>query len=241
VPLLAILAPVERTANKPPDQPGELVSGIVRRLEHGDIVLDLGGAEALLPVREQVPGETHRDGDRVVAYVVESAVGGPIVVSRAHRGLLEKLFEMEVPEIHDRLVSIEASARLPGARSKIAVRARDQSVDPVAACVGMKGSRVEAVLRELRGEKVDILPWDPDPARFACNAIAPAQVSRVIIDAASRTTQLVVPDDQLSLAIGKKGENVRLAAQLTGWNLEVLAMGKAETRRGGTSGGGQPN
>lgn len=206
------------------DKKGELISGIVRRFERGNIVVDLGGAEAILPVREQVPRESYRAGDRIVAYVVDidKSVRGPqIIVSRGHKGLLEKLFEMEVPEIYDKIVRVEASAREPGARSKIAVSSRDRDVDPVGACVGMKGSRVQAVVQELRGEKIDIVPFDNDPARFVCNAIAPAQVSLVMIDAANHTMQLIVPDDKLSLAIGKKGQNVRLASQLTGWRIDI--------------------
>jgi N utilization substance protein A len=176
-----------------------------------------------------VPRESYRAGDRIVAFVVDidkGARGPQIIMSRAHRGLLEKLFEMEVPEIYDKIVRIEASAREPGARSKIAVSSRDRDVDPVGACVGMKGSRVQAVVQELRGEKIDIVPWDADPARFVCNAIQPAEVSRVIIDAGTHTMQLIVSDDKLSLAIGKKGQNVRLASQLTGWRIDILSEAK---------------
>ena len=180
-------------------------------------------------MREQVQRESYRAGDRLVAYVIDidkSARGPQIVISRAHKGLLEKLFEMEVPEIYDKIVRIEASAREAGARSKIAVFSRDRDVDPVGACVGMKGSRVQAVVQELRGEKIDIVPYDADPARFVCNAIAPAEVSRVLIDAAGHTMQLIVPDDKLSLAIGKKGQNVRLASQLTGWRIDIHSESK---------------
>jgi transcription termination/antitermination protein NusA len=219
----------ENVFNQYRDKRGELISGIVRRFERGNIVVDLGGAEAILPVREQVPRESYRAGDRIVAYVIDidkGARGPQIIISRAHRGLLEKLFEMEVPEIYDKIVRIEASAREPGARSKIAVSSRDRDVDPVGACVGMKGSRVQAVVQELRGEKIDIVPFDADPARFVCNAIAPAEVSRVLIDAGGHTMQLVVPDDKLSLAIGKKGQNVRLASQLTGWRIDIHSEAK---------------
>src|SRR3954469_6203603 len=211
------------------DKKGELISGIVRRFERGNIVVDLGGAEAILPVREQVPRESYRAGDRIVAYVMEidkAARGPQIIMSRGHKGLLEKLFEMEVPEIYDKIVRIEASAREPGARSKIAVSSRDRDVDPVGACVGMKGSRVQAVVQELRGEKIDIVPYSEDPARFVCNAIAPAEVSRVVIDAETHTMELIVPDDKLSLAIGKKGQNVRLASQLTGWRIDIHSESK---------------
>jgi len=215
--------------NKYRDKKGELISGIVRRFERGNLVIDLTGAEAILPVREQVQRESYRVGDRIVGYVVDidKSVRGPqIIVSRAHKGLLEKLFEMEVPEIYDKIVRVEASAREPGARSKIAVSSRDRDVDPVGACVGMKGSRVQAVVQELRGEKIDIVPFDTDPARFVCNAIAPAEVLRVLIDAAGHTMQLIVPDDKLSLAIGKKGQNVRLASQLTGWRIDIHSESK---------------
>ncbi len=208
----------ENVFNQYKERKGELISGIVRRFERGNIVVDLGGAEAVLLVRDQVPRESYRAGDRIVAYVVDidkTARGPQIILSRTHKGLLEKLFEMEVPEIYEKIVRIEASAREAGARSKIAVSSRDRDVDPVGACVGMKGSRVQAVVQELRGEKIDIVPYDADPARFVCNAIAPAEVARVIIDAGSHTMELVVPDDKLSLAIGKKGQNVRLASQLT--------------------------
>jgi len=219
----------ENVFNQYRDKKGELISGIVRRFERGNIIVDLGGPEAILPVREQVQRESYRAGDRIVAFVVDidkSARGPQIIISRAHKGLLEKLFEMEVPEIYDKIVRVEASAREAGARSKIAVFSRDRDVDPVGACVGVKGSRVQAVVQELRGEKIDIVPFDADPARFVCNAIAPAEVSRVLIDAAGHTMQLIVPDDKLSLAIGKKGQNVRLASQLTGWRIDIHSESK---------------
>src|SRR5262249_8607452 len=198
--------------------------GVVRRFERGNLIVEIGRNEAILPVREQVPRESYRAGDRIVAYVVDverNARGPQIILSRTHKGLLEKLFETEVPEIYEKIVRIESSAREPGARAKIAVSSRDRDVDPVGACVGIKGSRVQAVVQELRGEKIDIVPFDPDPARFVCNAIAPAEVSRVLIDADTHTMELIVPDDKLSLAIGKKGQNVRLASQLTGWKIDI--------------------
>src|SRR5262252_8310069 len=219
----------ENVFNEYKDRKGELITGIVRRFERGNIIVDLGRAEAVLPVREQVPRESYRAGDRIVAFVMEidkAARGPQIIMSRAHKGLLEKLFEMEVPEIYDKIVRIEASAREPGARSKIAVSSRDRDVDPVGACVGMKGSRVQAVVQELRGEKIDIVPFDPDPVKFVCNAIAPAEVSRVLMDVGSHTMQLIVPDEKLSLAIGKKGQNVRLASQLTGWRIDIHSESK---------------
>src|SRR5450432_770547 len=219
----------ENVFNQYKERKGELISGIVRRFERGNIIVDLGGAEAVLPVRDQVPRESYRAGDRIVAYVVEidkAARGPQIILSRTHKGLLEKLFEMEVPEIYEKIVRIEASAREAGARAKIAVSSRDRDVDPVGACVGMKGSRVQAVVQELRGEKIDIVPYDDDPARFVCNAIAPAEVKRVIIDAEGHRMELIVPDDKLSLAIGKKGQNVRLASQLTGWRIDIHSESK---------------
>lgn len=219
----------ENTFNEYRDRKGELITGIVRRFERGNQIVDLGKTEAILPVREQVPRENYRIGDRIVAYVVDiekNARGPQIVLSRAHKGLLEKLFEQEVTEIYEKIVRIEASAREPGSRSKIAVSSRDRDVDPVGACVGIKGSRVQAVVQELRGEKIDIVPYSDDPARFVCNAIAPAEVSRVVIDAENHTMELIVPDDKLSLAIGKKGQNVRLASQLTGWRIDIHAESK---------------
>ncbi len=217
--------------NEYKDRKGELITGIVRRFERGSIVVDLGRAEAVLPVREQVPRESYRAGDSIKAYVLDidrNARGPQIILSRTHKGLLEKLFEQEVPEIYEGIVRIESSAREPGARAKIAVSSRDRDVDPVGACVGMKGSRVQAVVQELRGEKIDIVPYNEDPARFVCNAIAPAEVSRVIIDAEGHRMELIVPDDKLSLAIGKKGQNVRLASQLTGWRIDIHSESKIQ-------------
>ncbi|MBW2731001.1 MAG: transcription termination/antitermination protein NusA [Deltaproteobacteria bacterium] len=214
----------ENIYNEYKDRKGELINGIIRRFERGNLIIDLGRAEAILPVREQVPRESYRVGDRAVAYVVEidrAARGPQIILSRTHKGLLIKLFENEVPEIYEGIVRIESAAREPGARAKIAVSSRDVDVDPVGACVGMKGSRVQAVVQELRGEKIDIVPYEEDPARFVCNAIAPAEVSRVLIDAENHTMELIVPDDKLSLAIGKKGQNVRLASQLSGWRIDI--------------------
>ncbi|HET7502897.1 MAG TPA: transcription termination factor NusA [Kofleriaceae bacterium] len=211
------------------DRKGEIISGIVRRFERGALVVDIGKAEAVLPMREQVPRESYRVGDTIKAYCLDidrNARGPQVILSRTHKGLLEKLFEQEVPEIYEKIVRIESSAREPGARAKIAVSSRDRDVDPVGACVGMKGSRVQAVVQELRGEKIDIVPYDDDPARFVCNAIAPAEVSRVIIDAEGHRMELIVPDDKLSLAIGKKGQNVRLASQLTGWRIDIHSESK---------------
>lgn len=212
------------------DRRGEIVTGIVRRFERGNnIIVDLGRTEAVLPARQQTPRESYRPGDRIVALLLDidrEARGPQIILSRTDTGLLVKLFEMEVPEIYEGIVRIVAAAREPGARSKIAVSSRDSDVDPVGACVGMKGSRVQAVVQELRGEKIDIVPWDRDPARFVCNAIAPAEVMRVIIDEANNGMELVVPDDKLSLAIGRRGQNVRLASQLSGWKLDIISESK---------------
>ncbi len=206
------------------DRVGELITGIVRRFEKGAIIVDLGKAEAVIPSREQVRTEAYRQGDRIQAYILEvarNARGPQIVLSRTHPGLLVKLFEMEVPEIYENIVTIEAAVREPGHRAKIAVSSRDRDVDPVGACVGMRGSRVQAVVQELRGEKIDIIPFSIDPARFVCSAISPAVVTKVILDEDTRTMELIVPDDMLSLAIGRRGQNVRLAAQLTGWRIDI--------------------
>lgn len=207
---------------------GEIITGVVRRFERGsNIIVDLDGkTEAILPQREQTPRESYRPGDRIVALLKDidrEARGPQVILSRTDVGLLVKLFEKEVPEIYEGIVKIVAAAREPGARSKIAVTSRDSDVDPVGACVGMKGSRVQAVVQELRGEKIDIVPFDRDPARFVCNAIAPAEVGRVIIDEANNTMELVVPDVKLSLAIGRRGQNVRLASQLSGWKLDIIS------------------
>jgi len=220
----------ENIFNEYRDRKGEVITGIVRRFERGnDIIVDLGRTEAILRSREQVMRENYRPGDRIVAFVrdIEREARGPqIVLSRADVGLLVKLFETEVPEIYEGIVKIVAAAREPGVRSKIAVQSRDQAVDPVGACVGVKGARVQAVVQELRGERIDIVPYDRDPARFVCNAIAPAEVVRVIINEADHAMELVVPDEKLSLAIGRKGQNVRLASQLTGWKLDILSESK---------------
>jgi N utilization substance protein A len=221
----------ENIYNEYEDRKEELATGVVRRFERGNIIVDLGRAEAVLPLREQCPRETYRVNDRIQAYVVDvnkQARGAQIVLSRTNPGLLIKLFEMEVPEIYEGIVKIEAAAREPGARSKIAVSSSDRDVDPVGACVGMKGSRVQAVVQELRGEKVDIVPYDEDTARFVCNALAPAEVSRVLVDESNHGMEIIVPDDQLSLAIGRRGQNVRLASQLTGWRLDIVSESKVK-------------
>jgi N utilization substance protein A len=223
----------ELTFNEFKDRKGELITGIVRRFEKGNIIIDLNPAEAILPRREQVLTETYRPGDRIEAFVLDitRATRQPqVVLSRTHPGLLMKLFEREVPEIYEGTVRIEAAAREPGHRAKIAVSSLDSDVDPVGACVGLKGSRVQAVVAELRGEAVDIIPWHPDVARFVVNAIAPASVSRVYIDDAAHAMELVVPDDHLAKAIGRRGQNVRLASQLTGWRLDITSEAKHAAR-----------
>lgn len=212
---------------------GEIASGIARRVERGAIVVDLGRTEAYIPPREQIPGEVYKPGDRLQGYIadVRQTTRGPqIIMSRASEQYLIKLFEMEVPEIYDGIVQIMAAAREPSARAKIAVYSKDPSVDPVGACVGMKGSRVQNIVQELRGEKIDIVPWDEDITRFACNALAPAEISRVFVDEANKEMEIVVPDNQLSLAIGKKGQNVRLAAKITGWKLDILSEATAAAK-----------
>ena len=209
---------------------GELIRGIVRRFERGNnIIVDLGRTEAILPAREQTPRESYRPGERIVAYVkdVDREARGPLVIlSRSDPRLVDKLFEAEVPEIYEGIVRIVAVAREAGSRSKIAVTSRDADVDPVGACVGMKGSRVQAVVQELRGEKIDIVPYDRDPARYVIAAIQPAEVQKVIVDEAGGRMEIVVPDEKLSLAIGRKGQNVRLASQLTDWKLDVISESK---------------
>ena len=220
----------EGVYNEFKDRVGQLVNGIVRRYEKGDLVVDLGRAEALLPRWEQVPRENYRQGDRVRAFVAEvriPAKGPQVILSRTHPGLLSELFRLEVPEIAEGIVEIMAVAREPGSRAKIAVVSHDPDVDPIGACVGMRGSRVQNVVSELRGEKIDIINWTPDIARFACAALAPAEVTRVYVDSEEQALEIIVPDDQLSLAIGKKGQNVRLAAKLTGWKIDIMSESRA--------------
>ena len=206
------------------DRKGEVVNGIVRRFEKGSIIVDLGRAEGIIPAKDQDPRESYRPGDRVRAYVMDVskvAKGPQIILTRTSIEFLVKLFEQEVPEMYEKIVSIESAAREPGGRSKISVVSRDSDVDPVGACVGMKGSRVQAVVQELRGERIDIVPWSADAARYVCSALAPAAVSKVIIDETQNAMDVIVPDDQLSLAIGRRGQNVRLAVQLTGWKIDI--------------------
>jgi len=210
------------------DRKGEIINGIVQRIERGDIIVNLGHTEAALPVREQISKETYRRGDRIRAYimnVLQESRGPQIILSRTHPNFLVNLFKTEVPEISEEIVNIMAAAREPGSRAKIAVNSTDPDIDPVGACVGIKGSRVQNVVQELRGEKIDIIPWHVDAAKFVCNALAPAEINRVIIDEDNRAMEVIVPDEYLSVAIGKRGQNVRLASKLTGWRLDV----KSET------------
>ncbi|MCL4493887.1 MAG: transcription termination factor NusA [Firmicutes bacterium] len=203
---------------------GDIVNGLVQRAERGLVYIDLGRAEAIMMPNEQVPGERLRTNERVKLYVVEvkkTNKGPQIFVSRNHPGLIKRLFELEVPEIHDGVVEIKGIAREAGARTKIAVWAEDPNVDPVGSCVGNKGVRVQAIVQELHGEKLDIIRWDPDPTIFVANALSPAQVSEVAVEPSTRVARVVVPDNQLSLGIGKEGQNARLAAKLTGWKVDL--------------------
>src|SRR5271154_5847851 len=216
------------------DRIGEIVNGLVKRVEFGNVIVDLGRAEAILRRDELLPRETFRQGERVRAYIydVRQEVRGPqIFLSRTHPQYMAKLFAQEVPEIYDGIIEIKAVARDPGSRAKIAVISNDSGIDPVGACVGMRGSRVQAVVAELQGEKIDIIPWSQDPATFVVNALAPAEVAKVVMDEEQRRIEVVVPDDQLSLAIGRRGQNVRLASQLTGWDIDILTEAEESERR----------
>jgi N utilization substance protein A len=213
------------------DRKGEIISGTVQRFERGSIIVNLGRAEAVIPPQELVPRETYKPGDRIRAYVLDvkkTPKGPQIILSRSHPNFLIGLFALEVPEIAEGIVKIVSAAREPGSRAKIAVHSEDSDVDPVGACVGMRGSRVQAVVQELRGEKIDIIPWSEDPASFVCNALAPAEISKVIINPESRSIEVIVEDDQLSLAIGRRGQNVRLAAKLTDWKIDIRSESKTE-------------
>ena len=216
------------------DRIGDIVNGIVKRVEYGNVVVDLGRGEAIVRRDEMLPREVFRNGDRIRAYIydVRREPRGPqIFLSRTHPQFMAKLFAQEVPEIYDGIVEVKAVARDPGSRAKIAVISRDSSVDPVGACVGMRGSRVQAVVNELQGEKIDIIPWSPDIATFVVNALAPAEVAKVVLDEDKERIEVVVPDQQLSLAIGRRGQNVRLASQLTGWDIDILTEQEESERR----------
>lgn len=214
------------------DRKEEIVSGIVTRFERKNIIVQLRpNVDAILPEKEQIPRERYRPRDAIRAYVLDvdmTAKGPQIVLSRTHPGFLKKLFEKEVPEIYEGIIEIKAVAREPGGRAKVAVMSHNPDVDPNGACIGMKGSRVREVVQELRGEKVDVVEWTTDPAEFVCKALLPAKVSKIIMDENERSMEVIVPDDQLSLAIGKKGQNVRLASRLTGWKLDVRGESEAE-------------
>jgi transcription termination/antitermination protein NusA len=216
------------------DRVGDIVNGLVKRVEFGNVVVDLGRAEAMLRRDELIPRENFRQGERVRAYIYdvrEEARGPQIFLSRTHPQFMAKLFAQEVPEIYDGIIEIRAVARDPGSRAKIAVISNDSGIDPVGACVGMRGSRVQAVVGELQGEKIDIIPWSADPATFVVNALAPAEVAKVVMDEEQRRIEVVVPNDQLSLAIGRRGQNVRLASQLSGWDIDILTEDEESERR----------
>jgi len=224
----------ERQYEEYKDRIGDIVSGIVKRVEYGNVIVDLGRAEAIVRRDEGLPRESFRYGDRIRAYVydVRREQRGPqIFLSRTHPQFMAKLFAQEVPEIYDNIIEIKSVARDPGSRAKIAVVSKDTSIDPVGACVGMRGSRVQAVVNELQGEKIDIIPWSPDAASFIVNALAPAEVAKVVLDEDAERIEVVVPDDQLSLAIGRRGQNVRLASQLTGWDIDILTEAEESERR----------
>jgi len=219
----------ETIFNEYSDRQWEIITGMVRRFEKGELLVDLGRAEAVLPSKEQMPREVYRPGDRIRAIITEirmTTKGPQIILSRTHPSMLAKLFEAEVPEIAEGIVEINAVVRDPGSRAKVAVSSNDRDIDPVGACVGMRGARVQNVVSELRGEKIDIIPWSEDIARFACNALSPAQVSKVFVDEDNRTLEIIVADDQLSLAIGKRGQNVSLAARLTGCRIDIKSESK---------------
>jgi transcription termination/antitermination protein NusA len=224
----------ERMHNEFKDRIGEIVSGLVKRVEYGNVIVDLGRGEAIIRRDEALPRETIRPGDRIRAYVydVRREQRGPqIFLSRTHPQFMAKLFGQEVPEIYDGIVEVVSVARDPSSRAKIAVRSKDSSIDPVGACVGMRGSRVQAVVNELQGEKIDIIQWSPDVATFVVNALAPAEVAKVVLDEEAERIEVVVPDEQLSLAIGRRGQNVRLASQLTGWDIDIMTEADESERR----------
>ncbi len=210
---------------------GEILNGIVQRYERDTIIVDLGRTEAGMPPSEQIPRERYRQGDRIRAYIkdVTKTTRGPeILLSRSDPRMILKLFEQEVPEVYEGVVSILSVAREPGFRTKIAVKSKERDVDPVGACVGMKGSRVQSVVQELRGERIDIIAWDEDPAKFVCNALQPAEIIRVLVNESDKSMEVIVPEEQLLLAIGKRGQNVKLASKLVGWQIEVRAEGHVE-------------
>ncbi len=221
----------ENVYNEFKDRKGDIVNGTVQRMEKGNLYVNIGRSEAVLLAKEQIPGEAYRQGDRLRAYILDvqkNSKGIQIFLSRTHPGFLIKLFENEVPEISEGVIKMISAAREPGERAKISVYSSNRDVDPVGACVGMRGSRVQSVVQELRGERIDIIPWSQDQAKYICNALAPAKISRVYIDEENRHMEVIVADDQLSLAIGKKGQNVRLASKLTGWKIDIKSESKME-------------
>ncbi|MGA0602481.1 transcription termination factor NusA [Caulobacter sp. KR2-114] len=224
----------ERQYEEFKDRVGEIVNGVAKRVEYGNVIVDLGRGEGIMRRDQSIPRETFQVGDRVRAYIydVRRETKGPqIMLSRAHGGFMAKLFAQEVPEVYDGVIEIRAVARDPGSRAKMAVVSNDSSIDPVGACVGMRGSRVQAVVAELQGEKIDIIQWNPDEATFLVNALAPAEVTKVVMDEEDERVEVVVPDEQLSLAIGRRGQNVRLASQLTGWQIDIMTESQESERR----------
>jgi len=224
----------ERQFEEYKDRTGEIVNGLVKRMEYGNAVVDLGRAEAILRRDESIPREHFNNGDRIRAYIADvrrEPRGPQIFLSRTHPDFMAKLFAQEVPEIYDGVIEIKAVARDPGSRAKIAVVSHDSSIDPVGPCIGMRGSRVQAVVGELQGEKIDIIQWSPDAASFIVNALAPAEVAKVVLDEDNNKIEVVVPDEQLSLAIGRRGQNVRLASQLSGWDIDILTEAEESERR----------
>jgi N utilization substance protein A len=224
----------ERQYEEFKDRVGEIVNGVVKRVEYGNVIVDLGRGEGVMRRDQSIPREQFNIGDRIRCYIydVRTETKGPqIMLSRAHGGFMAKLFAQEVPEVYDGVIEIRAVARDPGSRAKMAVVSNDSSIDPVGACVGMRGSRVQAVVAELQGEKIDIIPWSPDEAAFIVNALAPAEVSKVVMDEEEERVEVVVPDEQLSLAIGRRGQNVRLASQLTGWQIDIITETQDSERR----------
>jgi len=224
----------ERQFEEFKDRVGEIVNGVAKRVEYGNVIVDLGRGEGIMRRDQSIPREAFQIGDRVRAYIydVRRETKGPqIMLSRAHGGFMAKLFAQEVPEVYDGVIEIRAVARDPGSRAKMAVVSNDSSIDPVGACVGMRGSRVQAVVAELQGEKIDIIQWNPDEATFLVNALAPAEVTKVVMDEDDERVEVVVPDEQLSLAIGRRGQNVRLASQLTGWQIDIMTESQESERR----------
>jgi N utilization substance protein A len=224
----------ERQYEEFKDRVGEIVNGVAKRVEYGNVIVDLGRGEGIMRRDQSIPREMFQVGDRVRAYIYDvrrEAKGPQIMLSRAHGGFMAKLFAQEVPEVYDGVIEIRAVARDPGSRAKMAVVSNDSSIDPVGACVGMRGSRVQAVVAELQGEKIDIIQWNPDEATFLVNALAPAEVTKVVMDEEDERVEVVVPDEQLSLAIGRRGQNVRLASQLTGWQIDIMTESQESERR----------